>query len=698
MSLPVGLFNGCKSLLEIHLQSNQLSSLPDGLFDGCKSLYKVNLGSNHLTSLPDRLLNECKKLKTIHLEYNQLTSLPDGLFVSCKSFSNQLTSLPVRIFNGCKSLSKVDLGKNKLKSIPVGIFNDCKVLLHVDLQSNQLTSLPDGLFDGCESLYDVNFGSNHLTSLPHGLFNDFKYADTKDLIKNDLDVLPARPIKGFCQLTYISFYENKLSTIPPHLFSGCNAIRKVSFECNQIASIPPDLFKDCSSVISGIVLRRNRITSIPAVLLSHCERLRAIDLAYNKISSIPADLFADCCELRSIDLSHNRIRELSDSAFNGCGTVTSLLLENNNIKSVSFRSLEPLIKCVDINITNNLFYNSNSIFTNVFRKEKNCDSCEIVRGEDEKAIERFFISFFLSLSSKNFDSIQSLKKKFERWTLKEFTFLDLLISVFGEIDDSKVTNLKIHVNELMTKNPLLENMEFKIRSEKSIVKLCKRNVFSHFQAFFPNTFHQLISLVQKTKINASNFKLEEEKVFRDFRKYVAITSHEVCCDVSEQASRVIFHHINYTECFNIALNNKNCEIAKFVIILLRYYFLVWDFKLETLIVKNSPSYREEREQCFKKAQTAVNEFNRNLVAKYDYIFRNDLTEIIVFLLDIKKLDSLKHNYRDKSMLFKKPNIEEITNFLDFDLDPLIPKETEIVDSKVVDDLKNSKPRYKNHNY
>jgi len=200
--------------------------------------------------------------------------------------------------------------------------------------------------------------------------------------------------------------------------------------------------------------------------------------------------------------------------------------------------------------------------------------------------------------------------------------------------------------------------------------------FSHFQAFFPITFHQLtvISLVQKTDMSATNFKLKEEDFFRDFKKYVAIT-----WDPPE----VIFHHISYMEYFNIALNNKNCEIAKFVIILLRYYFRVWNFKLETWV--NKIPFKN-RELFFKKAQTAVNEFNRNLVEKYEYIFNNDLTEIVVFLLDIKKLDSLKRKNRGKSK-----NSEEVANFLDFDLGTFIPKETEMVDSKVFDPLKDSRP-------
>ncbi len=619
----------------------------------------------------------------INLGWNQLKSLPDGLFHGCESLervhllSNQLTSLPDKLFNDCKALKSINLESNQLSSIQGELFNQCKALEIIDLKSNQLFSLPSELFDGCESLENVYLGSNQLTLLPDGIFNDLKNVRSIDLSKNGLVVLPAEAFKGFSKLLYISFYENKLSSMPADLFSGCNSLTKVCLGYNQITSIPPGLFKDCTECLTEIFLRKNRITSIPAGLFNECKNLLTIDLAYNKISSIPADLFADCCELESIDLSCNRIRELSDNAFNGCHNLTSLLLENNSIKSVSFRALEPLENCVEINITNNFFYNSNSIYMNVFRKEKSnfgklyhdffydvSKEYFIVRGGDEKAIERFFISFFLSSSSKNFDSIQSLKNEFKRWIDNEFTFLDLLISVFGEIDDRKVTNLTIYVNELMKKNPLLGNKEFLIKSEKSLEKLCRRNVFSHFQAFLPNTFHQLISLVQKTDLNAAKFKLKEEDFFRDFRKYVAIKKYPL---------KAILHHIDYMECFNIALNNKNCEIAKFVIILLRYYFLVWDFRFFWV-----NDYC--REECFKKAQKVVNEFNRNLCAKYEYIFKNDLTEIIVFLLDIKKLDSLKRKHKDKST-----NIEEITNFIDFDLENLLHK-----DNEIVDDLKDNK--------
>ena len=276
----------------------------------------------------------------------------------------------------------------------------------------------------------------------------------------------------------------------------------------------------------------------------------------------------------------------------------------------------------------------------------------------------------MSSSSKNYESIQSLKEKFDKWVDEKFTFLDLLISAFGEIDDSKVTNLTKHVNQLMTKNPNLGNIEFLIRSEKSIEKLCKRNVFSHFQAFFPNAFYDLISLVQKTDIRTTKFKSKEEDVFNEFWKYIAI---------KKNPDEIIFHHIDYIKCFNIALTNKNCEIAKFVIVLLRYYFLVWSFKPESCEFSKGFSL-SDRERGFQKAQKVLNEFNQNLVAKYEYIFKNDLTEIIIFLLDIKKLDSLKSNKNVKS-IEEKQKIEEITKFLDFDLDSLTDKDTiKLVDS------------------
>jgi hypothetical protein len=55
----------------------------------------------------------------------------------------------------------------------------------------------------------------------------------------------------------------------------------------------------------------------------------------------------------------------------------------------------------------------------------------------------------------------------------EFSLLDLFISVFGEIDESKIINLAKHIDQMLSRDENLQNIEFLIRPEKSFRKLCE---------------------------------------------------------------------------------------------------------------------------------------------------------------------------------------------------------------------------------
>ncbi len=60
----------------------------------------------------------------------------------------------------------------------------------------------------------------------------------------------------------------------------------------------------------------------------------------------------------------------------------------------------------------------------------------------------------------------------------------------------------------------------------------------------------------------------------------------------------------------------------------------------------------KRSECSKKAQDALNKFNRNLFLKFEDIFEkeNHLNEIVIFFMDIKQLDQLKSEESKREFL------------------------------------------------
>ncbi len=488
--------------------------------------------------------------------------------------------------------------------------------------------------------------------------------------------------------------------MPNNLFNGCEKLKDISFNNNIISVLPENLFY-------------------------RCKQLRTIYFNNNQILEIPEKIFHKCIRLTFINFASNQIKELLYDYFRSCTNVRSLNLEKNNIQTVTFRSLEPLsnttydsTKTTDINLTNIYLQNSNSIYSMLFQHKyislleysglSNIYFCKewdqplfssryfIIRQTDNVSVEKYFLAFYLSSSSKTSKAIHSLRLNFDQYDAKgmrypwdtEFSLLDLFISVFGEIDDSKIINLAKYIDQMLSRDPNLQNIEFRIRSEKSFRKLCERNIYPHFETFFPNTFQELILQVRKPNIKTEDFRISEEWAFLSFCKNIAI---------KKNSDEIIFHLIDYEKCFNIALENKNCDIAKFIIILLRFYCKVWlEFENVSWVKDLTQS---ERDWCSRKAHDKLKEFNRNLLLKLEYIFENDMKEIVVFLLDIEKYDRLNYDkkeaakdayLKEKEKNGNKGKGKTATSFLEYDLDRYNSKQTDQKRRIVVEEAKKKK--------
>ncbi|XP_061695136.1 carboxypeptidase N subunit 2 [Syngnathoides biaculeatus] len=115
------------NLTELDLRGNRLTRV--SAFSLLKSLTDVLLSSNQLSSLPDDIFRNVTTLENLDLSENQLTSLPDG------------------IFDDLKSIKIIHLHKNKLSSLDPGLFKDQGFIQQLYLSENQLQNLPPGLLD-----------------------------------------------------------------------------------------------------------------------------------------------------------------------------------------------------------------------------------------------------------------------------------------------------------------------------------------------------------------------------------------------------------------------------------------------------------------------------------------------------------------------------------------------------------------------
>ena len=616
ITISEDLFESCESLKKLYLQKNQISEIRNGAFDNLKKLTEINLSYNKMTTTSESLFEPCALLEKMSLVGNQIREINKDAFKNLKNLTsiylhnNKLTTISECLFDSCESLEKLSLGGNRISEIRNGAFKNLKNLTSIYLHNNKLTTISECLFESCESLEKLSLGGNQIGEIRNGAFKNLK------------------------KLTWINLKNNKLTKISKDLFQSCESLEKLGLGGNQISEIRNGAF-------------------------DNLKKLTEISLMNNKLTTISEGLFGSCESLVELDLCSNKIKELPINSFNACDKVRSLNLENNSISSISFSTLEPLKNCRNINIQNNVLLNIRNLYSYFFKKYTSYEAEDIFKNEntplgfmhdescfyylmrrqdydDEKKFEKSFLSFFLSTSSKDWCAIfvddnnkKSLKSRFDIFNIynSKLSLLDFFISVFGEIDDSKIIHLKDHIDQLTRRDSQLINKDFVIRSEHSIEYLCTRNIYAHFKSFFPHFYFDLLSLVSKTHIKAKDFKPNEEDYFEGIRKYIL------------KIDRSIFIRIDYEKCFNIALANRNSDIAVVVILLLRYYFLKW------------PESTEMKD--------TLNKFNRNLLLSFESIFEHELDKIVVILLDIRKLDQLKRRNRER----KKDN----RRFLEYDI-------------------------------
>ena len=211
-------------------------------------------------------------------------------------------------------------------------------------------------------------------------------------------------------------------------------------------------------------------------------------------------------------------------------------------------------------------------------------------------------------NSEDKDAFNIFKENFKKLENYEITILDFLINLG---DDFFSNEFLIHLNdnyeaEKKQLNTKLVNLEFQIRSQDSIVALCKRNDYFVFKKIFD--------------LDNLEDKVENPKEF--IRK------------------------IDFLKCFDIALENNNEKIAKYLLKILSYYTFNTVSKLNNINFKFNLEFLNKKSleglKILKKINVLSNFFSKT---KNDTdTFRNG-----------REGDSLKENQKILRRLLKVMN-------------------------------------------
>ncbi|XP_067008490.2 toll-like receptor 2 [Anabrus simplex] len=232
-------------------------------------------------SYGDAPLAEESSVVDIHLNSNNLTSLPTEIFrflkrlSSMKLDSNQFVVCPCNAFSTLKRLRHLTMSNNKITHIPAHCFSNLTSLTNLDLSSNAISFVHDSAFENTSNLMYLQLRHNFLTSISPPVLLPLNSLVRLDLSNNRLK---KTPIFGRIRLAFLGMSNNLLSTVT-NLTSSVKYILHLDLSGNIITELRLE-------TVNYLNLSHNSLSHIDEEMRKCLENLTTLDLGGNNF---------DCC-------------------------------------------------------------------------------------------------------------------------------------------------------------------------------------------------------------------------------------------------------------------------------------------------------------------------------------------------------------------------------------------------------------------
>ena len=308
-----------RSLRELNLRNNKLTSIPRSALDRLQRLRELNLSHNLISEIRGEIdfpLNLLSTLKFLDLSSNSLTSLDQYSFQMLASLQsldlssnnifvlNQMTfhaSSPIELGSvgmasssnrtsfGPPSLEYLNLSDNRLDKIPFSTIHNLSSLKVLDLSSNIISSTSDiidyvgrGLV-----LSQLHLQDNRIMILSEDAFENFAQIDQLFLSYNPIDVIEDNAFRNL-QISLLDLRGCKLSKVGPYSWSGLERqLKYLDLSLNQLgsaSSFNEEIFFNDSfnnlEVLTGFKMDGASLVLSPLSLLSSQYSIQDLSLKY----------------------------------------------------------------------------------------------------------------------------------------------------------------------------------------------------------------------------------------------------------------------------------------------------------------------------------------------------------------------------------------------------------------------------------
>ena len=478
--LPNQIFSSLNHLININLSNNRLSLLPNDLFKSLKSIKKINISNNQIKDISVEVFQSINKLDQINMSNNELINLPifSSNLTTIKIFDfsfNKLTHLQADYFIHFQSVNYLDLSNNLIQSISGQFFQQLSIVQSINLSNNLITNLESNLFANMNQLVTFSIAKNYLKTLPIDLFSSIKFMLSLDLSFNNLNKIDFKFNTMLKSMSCINLSNNQITEINnKSIFKHLNKVYTLNLSYNHLEHLPHDLFMNTE--YENICLSNNRLKNID-FLQQTSSSFNLLDLASNQIKSI-----SNCLSSNLQDTSTAR-----------------LVISNNYLNEINFKFIIKLPDNVKIDFRFNIdLKDYDKIFACLFEIKsidqlQNDDSLLLehsflIRNNNFESISNCLLAIYLSRTITKINDLKcDFKQIIEQLDDEQISVLDFLFMISSKLEFNFLIGLKNYIDNILKQNEkCLTNIEFRLKSSKSIENLFKSNDIQLIQTFLPN--------------------------------------------------------------------------------------------------------------------------------------------------------------------------------------------------------------------
>ncbi|XP_078598763.1 uncharacterized protein LOC144874468 [Branchiostoma floridae x Branchiostoma japonicum] len=301
------------SITDLNLRDSRFTTLSQSDFSRYRSLRNLYLGGNNVSTINARAFYYQSSLATLNLTHNRLTSLRADMF------------------EGLSVLQNLYLYYNDISFIEARTFCPTPQLIQLSLSGNNVTSIlqaTHNVFDCVNGLQYLHLSIGHMKVIPPNVFDNLS------------------------RLIHLYLHINEISSIPLDAFANLSLLRRLRLESNQITDIQPGTFSNLRR-LQDLYLNSNLISNIESATFSNLHQLQELYLYSNQITAIQSGAFSNLPQLRHLRLENNKLHTISPGLLTGLGNLQELQLQNNQIATLPLVAYDKLSSITTVNINNN---------------------------------------------------------------------------------------------------------------------------------------------------------------------------------------------------------------------------------------------------------------------------------------------------------------------------------------------------------